>query len=42
MEPDIWIRRQEDFIKTGPIKFHLGCAFEHDPDNTLSMGPKHR
>jgi hypothetical protein len=25
---------------TGPIKFHLGCDFERDPDNTLSMGRK--
>jgi hypothetical protein len=25
---------------TGPLKFHLGCVFKRDPDNTLAFGPK--
>jgi Reverse transcriptase (RNA-dependent DNA polymerase) len=25
---------------TGPLKFHLGCDFARDPDNTLAMGPR--
>jgi len=24
----------------GPIKFHLGCDFNHDPDGTLAFGPR--
>ena len=24
---------------TGPVKFHLGCNFERDPDGTLKMSP---